>query len=109
MKMWQVTGLVHASVTDEVEAASAEEASEKADLGATLCHQCTSNIDLGDVYTFQVHDPDQDGEIVLRGENHPDNDEQAKEDAHVLARFLKGKAKLPKDVREAVTRWAGAT
>jgi hypothetical protein len=106
MKTWQVTGLIHASVTAEVDADTAEEAAEQADLGASLCHQCTQGIDLGDVYAFQVHDPAEDGEIVLRSDNHPDDDDQAKDDVHVLAEYLKGKARLPKAVREAVERWA---
>lgn len=105
MKTWQVTGLIHASTTVEVEAETAQEAADNAVLGVTLCHQCAADLDLGDVYTFQVHDSEGDGEIVLRGDNHPDDDEQAKSDARVLAEYLKGKTRLPKAVREAMERW----
>jgi len=58
-KRWHVYGIISASVCVTVEAETKEEAEDKAasELDCpTLCHQCAREIDLGDIYEFQVEE-----------------------------------------------------
>jgi len=59
VRRWLVYGYISASVGITVEAETAEEAEDKAahELGCpTLCHQCSTKIDLGDIYEFEVQE-----------------------------------------------------
>lgn len=57
MTRYTVIGLVDATVAEEYEAESSEEAFDKALANMdipTICHQCASEIDIGDVTKFIV-------------------------------------------------------
>jgi hypothetical protein len=54
MAKYLVFGVACATVSDEVEAHSPEEAVENADLSTGLCHQCSYEVELGDVYEISV-------------------------------------------------------
>lgn len=54
MAKYLVFGLASATVSDEVEAASPEEAVENAVLLPSICHQCSHKVELGDVYEISV-------------------------------------------------------
>lgn len=64
MAKYTVVGLVDATVCETVEADSPEEAMENAALFASVCHQCSRVIEVGDVYDMQVLD--EAGELVIR-------------------------------------------
>ncbi len=56
MPTYQVVGLIHATTIEEVEADTPEEAPALAAGWASLCHQCASQVELGDTYGFIIED-----------------------------------------------------
>lgn len=104
-KTWLVRGFVHATTSRTVNAISAAEAMEKADVSASICHQCSDDLELGDVYATEVADPDARYDIVLKSEEHPDNDVEALNDLRALAKHLSGK-RLPATIEAIVDKWS---
>lgn len=51
---YTVIGTLCASTYEQIEAKTPEQAYEKAALHASLCHQCSDAVDLGDVYESVV-------------------------------------------------------
>jgi len=68
-----VIGLVDAQVSDCVEADSVDEAIDKADLHASVCHQCSDTIEVGDIQSVRVVADGGGGEVLY--------DEDANDDA----------------------------
>jgi hypothetical protein len=97
MAKYLVFGVACATVSDEVEAHSPEEAVENADLSTGLCHQCSYEVELGDVYEISVV---QDGREVWSDKQ----DEHT--DVKTLASYLKSKKRLPAEIKTIVDRWA---
>lgn len=59
-----VIGHVHADTSEVVEAESPDEAIDKAGLHASLCHQCSNDLNLGEVYAHTVVEDEGSGETV---------------------------------------------
>ena len=97
MAKYLVFGLVGATVSNEVEASSPEEAVENAELSPGLCHQCSHEVELGDVYEISVMQNDKE---VWTDKQ----DEYA--DVKKLAAYLKDKKRLPAEIKAIVDRWA---
>lgn len=98
MAKYLVLGVTSASISDEVEASSPEEAVENADLMKGLCWQCSNDIELsGDVYEITVV---QDGREVWS------NKQDEHTDVKTLASYLKSKKRLPAEIKAIVDRWA---
>lgn len=97
MAKYLVFGLAVATVSNEVEASSPEEAVENADLSPSLCWQCSHEVELGDVYEISVI---QNGKEVWTDKQ----DEHA--DVKKLAAYLKSKKRLPSEIKAIVDRWA---
>ena len=97
MAKYLVFGLASATVSEEVEAASPEEAVENAELSPSICHQCSREVELGDVYEISVI---HDGKEVWtdKGDEHAD--------VKKLAAYLKNKKRLPAEIKTIVDRWA---
>jgi hypothetical protein len=53
---YQVVGLVDAVVYEEVDASSPEDAASRANLSASVCHQCAGELEVGDVWAVRVLD-----------------------------------------------------
>lgn len=59
-----VIGHVHADTSEVVEADYPESAIDKAGLHASLCHQCSNDLNLGEVYAHTVVEDEGSGETV---------------------------------------------
>jgi hypothetical protein len=95
MTKYTVVGIVSGSMSIKVEANSPEEAAENAELAPCLCHQCSDEVELGDVYELAVYEGNKE---VWTDRADPNRD------AKILAQYLKSKKKLPKDVADIVAR-----
>lgn len=91
-----VMGLIHANTREEVEADSPEEAHEKAACHASLCHQCSDELELGDSYGAIVEDDD--GNEVLRVDDR-DRSEDEREACAKLVEWRAGRTKDPGAMR----------
>jgi hypothetical protein len=98
-----VTGYVSATSSQRVRATSPEAAVEASDLNTSLCHQCARHIEVGDVYSVEVSDANR--EVVLKDDDHPDVDRQARQDVRALAKHLAKTGGLPREIAEIVKRW----
>ena len=97
MAKYLVFGLVSATVSEEVEAASPEEAVENAVLLPSICHQCAHEIELDDVYEISV---------IHNGKEVWTDKHDEHEDVKKLAVYLKNKKRLPAEIKTIVDRWA---
>lgn len=59
-----VIGHIHADTSEIVEADSPESAIDKAGLYASVCHQCSNDLNLGEVYAHTVVEGEGSGETV---------------------------------------------
>jgi hypothetical protein len=66
MAKYTVMGMVDATVYEDVEADSPEEAREQAQLGSSICYQCSKEIEVGDIYDTKVLD--ESGEVVIESD-----------------------------------------
>lgn len=64
IKKWRAVVTIDASASELVEAATEDEAREKARIAASghgLCHHCTNHIELGDVIdVVEIYESDED-------------------------------------------------
>lgn len=100
MATFFVQGLIHASVGQTVDADTPEQAANLAELHGSLCHQCSDELELGDIHTVIVIADNGRGDIVYRSE--PDT----YSDAITLANYLgKSKRKRPPDIAAIVKQY----
>jgi hypothetical protein len=105
MKTWQVRGLFSATAIEDVEAETAEEAAENCAFSVSLCCQCTNEIEFDDSAPYAIDVLDEEGEIVFRDGNHPDDAHNDRATLRLLANYLKDRGRLPPQARAAVERW----
>lgn len=99
MQKYIVMGLVDATVTREVEADSPEEAAQKAELCVSICHQCSGELDVGDVYTVRVMNENCTEQLWTNAV-----DSNTEKDLHTLVAYLKNKKRLPVEIQKIVDR-----
>lgn len=101
MPKYVVIGSVAASVSEEVEADSPEEAADKAELYAGVCHKCSCVVEVGDVYERIVLDETGQNELWTDA-----FESKAEPDVKALVAYLKDKKRLPADIKAIVERWS---
>lgn len=67
MPKFTVIGIIGASASAEVEADTAEDAIDLADVSPSLCHQCAHEVEIGDPYQWEVMD--EEGQVVYSDAN----------------------------------------